>query len=438
MNINTDLTPDLKPPRYEKNMMKRSYVIVGLILLIFFVISLLQNMLGPLIPDIIEDFGLSLTLAGFMPFSFFIAYAVMSIPSGYLIERFSEKVILVAAFLVAFIGALLFATNPRFTPALLSLFLMGCGMAMLQVAINPLLRVSGGEEHFAFNSVLGQLFFGSASFISPRIYTFLVHNLQDEKDSGNFIIRSLKQVVPDDMPWVSLYWVFVVITLIMILVILQARLPKVDLKEEERMGHRSTLIGLFKNKIVLLYFLGIIAYVGTEQGVADWVSKFLLNYHDIDPQTIGAKVVSNFWGLMTIGCILGLLLLKILDSRKVLIIFVLAAMICLTVGLFGPESATLIAFPLVGFFASVMWSVIFSLALNSVSSHHGAFSGILCTGIAGGAIVPFIIGWLGNLVGLRFGMIFLYLTLGYILSIGFWAKPLIVNKTIRIKRKKNE
>jgi fucose permease len=85
-----------------------------------------------------------------------------------------------------------------------------------------------------------------------------------------------------------------------------------------------------------------------------------------------------------------------------------------------------------------MWSVIFSLALNSVKKHHGSFSGILCTAIIGGAVVPLVIGWLGDLFGLRFGMIFLYVTLGYILSIGFWSKPLITNVTISLRRKKAE
>jgi fucose permease len=94
-----------------------------------------------------------------------------------------------------------------------------------------------------------------------------------------------------------------------------------------------------------------------------------------------------------------------------------------------------VAFPLLGFCASVMWSIIFSLALNSVKAHHGSFSGILCTAIIGGAVVPLVVGWLGDLVGLRLGMLFLYLTLGYVLSIGFWARPLIANATISLKRK---
>lgn len=415
--------------------MKRNYFIVGLILLIFFVISFLTNILGPLIPDIIDSFSLSLTLAGLLPFSFFIAYGVMSIPAGFLVEKYKEKKVIFTAFVIAFIGALLFATTSNFPSAMASLFLIGLGMAMLQVAINPLLRVAGGEEHFAFNSVLAQLIFGLASFISPQVFTYLVTHLKDYSGGGNIVIRALAKVTPADLSWISLYWVFTVITLVMILIITSIRFPKVELKDDERAGARESYAVLFRNKIVILYFFGIFAYVGSEQGVANWISKFLATYHGYDPQTVGADTVSYFWGLLTAGCLLGLLMLKIFDSRKVLIWFTGAALLSLTLALFGPAKAALIGFPLVGFFASVMWSVIFSLALNSVETHHGSFSGILCTGIIGGAIVPLIIGWLGDTFGLRLGMTFLYLTLGFILSIGFWAKPLITNVTFRDKKK---
>jgi FHS family L-fucose permease-like MFS transporter len=186
-----------------------------------------------------------------------------------------------------------------------------------------------------------------------------------------------------------------------------------------------------------LYFLGIFAYVGSEQGVANWISEFLQTYHNVDPQTTGANTVSLFWGLMTAGTVLGLVLLKFMDSRKVMIGFTLAAIISLTMALFGSKATALIAFPMVGFFASVMWSIIISLALNSVSKHHGSFSGILVTGIAGGAIIPLIVGWLGDLMGLKMGMLFLYLTFGYLLSIGFWSKPLINNEVISINKRKD-
>jgi len=414
--------------------MNKKYYIVALILLIFFVISLLQNMLGPMIPDIIDGFHISLTLAGFLPFSFFIAYAVMSIPTGFLIEKYKGKTILLMGFSLACAGALLFAANSRYLSSLLSLFMMGSGMAMLQVTINPLLRDAGGEKQFAFNSVLAQFIFGSASFISPKIYVYFMQNLQSVPDRETGIFNLLSQIVPEELPWISLYWLFVLVTLSMILLIAFIRIPKVELKEDERIGQKDNIIRLFRKKIVILYFLGIIAYVGTEQGVANWISKFLASYHQFDPQIVGARTVSNFWGLMTIGCIVGLLLLKLYDSRKILILFSIGAIISLTSGLFGPGKVALIAFPAVGFFASVMWSIIFSLALNSISKYHGAFSGILCTGICGGALIPFIIGWIGNHLGLRFGMLFLYISLGYILSIGIWARPLVNNETIREKK----
>jgi len=418
--------------------MKRNIWIVALIFLIFFVISFLTNILGPLVPDIITSFSLSLTLAGFLPFSFFVAYGVMSIPAGMLVERYREKRVMLAAFLMALAGALFFASVPRFSVALTSLFLIGIGMAILQVAINPLLRVAGGEEHFAFNSVFAQLIFGLASFLSPKVYSYLVLNLPEASGRNNPLLDSLRKVVPDNLPWVSLYWVFALVTLAMVGVMAAVRLPKVELKDEERAGAWAVYKELFRKKIVILYFLGIFAYVGTEQGVANWISKFLSTYHGIDPQTKGASTVSLFWGLMTAGCLLGLLLLKLFDSRRVLIGFAAAAIVTLSCALFGAGPVATVAFPLMGFCASVMWSIIFSLALNSLDRHHGSFSGILVTGIIGGALVPLVIGWLGDQLGLRAGMMFLYLTLAYILSIGFWARPLITNATISLRKKKAE
>lgn len=210
----------------------------------------------------------------------------MSIPAGFLVERFSEESVVLACFAAATAGAFSFAVHPTYPVAMVSLFVMGGSMATLQVAVNPLLRVSGGEEHFAFT-------------------------------------------------------------------------------------------------------------------------------------------VSWFWGRLTAGCFVGMFLFKIFDSRRVLIGFSLGSLVALTVALFGSGRLALFAFPALGFFASIMWPTISSLALNSVAENQGAFSGILCTGIAGGAVIPLVVGHLGDYFGLRLGMSFLYLTFGCVLSVGFWATPLI-------------
>lgn len=416
--------------------MKRNIYIVVLIMLTFFVISFLTNIIGPLIPDIIKGFSLSLTLVALLPFAFFIAYGIISIPSGMLIEKYQEKKIMITGFIVALLGSLLLALIPSYISAVSSLFLIGSGMAMLQVVINPLLRTAGGEEHYAFNSVLAQLIFGLASFLSPFVYSRIITDFDKKGDGG--LVAAMHNLVPANLPWISLYWLFAIICLVMIVIINLSKFPVVKLSSEEKAGPVKTYVMLFKKRIVLLFFVAMICYVGTEQGVANWISLFLSTYHGYDPQTTGAQAVAYFWGLMTAGGLVGLLLLKIMDSRKVLIIFTTLAVVSLTLALFASGKVSRVAFPLVGFFASVMYPIVFSLALNSVKEHHGSFSGIIVTGIIGGAIVPLIIGWLSDHLGLRWGMLFLYVTMGYILSVGFWAKPLITNKRLKIFEKNKE
>jgi len=412
--------------------MKKNYFIVILIFFIFFVISFLTNIIGPLIPEVIKGFSVSKGMAGLLNFSFFIAYGVMSIPAGILTERYKEKKVITGAFMLATMGALLFSFFPTFGVYLVSLFLIGVGMAILQVAINPLLRVSGGEENFAFTSVLAQLFFGGASYLSPLLYSYLVTNLTSGNTS-NLLLSTLDKLVPANLKWVSIYWIFAIIAIAMVVVIMFSRFPKVELNEDEKVGSIDTIRELLKNKYVVLFFFGIFAYVGTEQGVASWISKFLEDYHGMNAAVEGASATSWFWGLLTIGCLLGLGLLKLIDSKIILRIFSVAAMICLATALTtGNGMIAYYGFIGVGFFASVMWSIVFSLALNSLKDNHGAFSGILCSGILGGAVIPLIVGILGDAFGLRVGISFVFLTLGYIFSISFWANPLIKNKTVNL------
>jgi FHS family L-fucose permease-like MFS transporter len=412
--------------------MARDRYMISLVFLTFFVMSLLTNILGPIVPDIISSFHVSLAAAAFLPFSFFIAYGVMSIPAGFLVERFGEKPVMISAFLAGTIGSLSFAFHPTYQIALISLFIMGSGMATLQTAINPLLRVAGGEEHFAFNSAFAQLIFGSASFLSPYMYSYLVLNLG--KSEHDPLLRLLARLTPPELPWASLYWIFAVFTIAMIAVLYFTIFPRVARSSEEAAGSWSMYGELLRRPMVWAFFFCVFAYVGSEQGTADWASKFLSTYHGYDPHTTGAIAISWFWGLLTAGCFIGMGLLKLFDSRKVLIGTSICALVCLSAALFGPASVSLVAFPTIGLFASVMWPILVSLGLNSVSEHHGPFAGILSTGIMGGAVVPLIIGRLGDHFGLRTGVAFLYLTFGCVLSVGFWAKPLIANATVNLKK----
>jgi MFS transporter, FHS family, L-fucose permease len=122
----------------------------------------------------------------------------------------------------------------------------------------------------------------------------------------------------------------------------------------------------------------------------------LHEYHGFDPHTTGATALSWFWRLLATGCLAGTVLLKMFDSRKVLIGACVGALLCLSAALFAPARISPLAFAGIGLVASVLWPIVVSLVLNSVAEYHGSFSGILSTAIIGGAVLPVLIGRIGG------------------------------------------
>ena len=395
--------------------------LLAIIMVFWFVISFITNILGPLIPDIIHSFSLEkLTLAGFIPTSFFVAYAIMSIPAGILIEKVGEKVVLFIGFSMDLVGALLFAFFHNYPVLLLSCFIIGLGMAMLQTVMNPLQRTVGGEENYAFVSDCSQVVFSGASFLSPLVFSYYVKNPMS--------------FAPEGMPWISLYYLFGFILVAMLVVVLVTRFPKIELRDDEKSGSKSSFVELFKMRKVWLFALALFFYTGTEQGMSNNISLFLERYHGIDPHTTGASCVGWFWGSMLIGCVLGLLLLKLIDSKTLLKICCPLSMILLAVGLTSSGEVAKFALPAVGFAMSLMFPIIMSLALNSVDKHHGSFAGIMCSAIVGGAIGPLFISMLSDASSsLKIGMCLIFVYVAYIWFIAFWAKPLIKNKLLTDK-----
>jgi MFS transporter, FHS family, L-fucose permease len=129
----------------------------------------------------------------------------MSVPAGFMVERFGEKRVMIAASVAGTAGSLSFALHPTYRVAVTSLFITGSGMATLQTAINPMLPVAGAEENFAFNSALAQLIFRSVSFRSPYMYSYLVLNLGTATGRGNILLSTLNHLTPSSLPWASMY-----------------------------------------------------------------------------------------------------------------------------------------------------------------------------------------------------------------------------------------
>lgn len=391
-------------------------------------VGLLVSIMSALIPEIIKSFSLSYGLASLLPFSFYIAITLACIPAGLAGEKYSSKSILIFAFLFALAGIFVFVSLLSFQASIISLFIIGIAVAITQVTSVPLVRKVCGAENLAFHSTLNQLMYGGGAFLSPMIYSFLTKSMLSE---GNNPLKNIfSRFVPQGFEWTSAYWLFIVLLIILVLIISVVKFPEKNNDTIPDPAKGGVYLELFRNKYVILYFISLAAYASCEQGIAAWMSQFFKDYHGLNPQTEGASVLSFYWLLLTAGCFGGMMLLKIFDSRKVLAGLTIAAIVSLGVGIYGGTNYSKIAFPLVAACESVMWPVILSLALNSVRRHHEILSGLMFTASIGGAIGPFIIGNLGDIFGLRISLNYLFLAFLIVLSVAFWSKPLINNKTI--------
>ena len=96
----------------------------------------------------------------------------------------------------------------------------------------------------------------------------------------------------------------------MLVVISYVKFPKVELKEDEKAGTVQNYKELLKQKQVIFYFLGIIAYVGNRARIGELDESFPEYVSWGQPEGAGATTVAWFWGLMSIGCLLGLVIVS--------------------------------------------------------------------------------------------------------------------------------
>jgi fucose permease len=423
-----------KNPAFEKlcrRPMRRTrinYPVVILLSSILFEAGLVANATGAVIPDAVADLGLSYSAAALLPFAYFLAYAIVSIPAGILCERTTPKRVILASFGIGLAGLLALAAFPGFRVALGAFFAIGCWLAACQVPLFPLMRAACGGENLAFFTSLTTLLYGVGSILTPRLYSVVTQKLRSPEGEA-WPVRALGSLVSGTQHWAAVYWIFAALALLALLVLLVVKLPRLEVSECERSGGAQVYLSLFRRRTVVFYALAVVCYCAIEQGCSNWLSEFLRARHGFNPRTEGAAILSCYWLLLTMGCLGGMAAVKLFDTRKILLASSVLAGVALTGAIFGGREAAIVCFPLIGLFQSVQWPILVELALNSLEEHHGAMMGILMSSVVGGALGPSAIGRVADAAGLGVGMTVLYIPLAFIVYMSLWARPLVANAT---------
>ena len=397
---------------------------LALLASLFFMWGFITVINNTLLPHLRSVFDLNYTQTTLIESVWFIAYFVASMPSAFLIERVGYRRAIIIGLLVMAVGSLAMvpaARIPSFEVTLAALFVIACGIALLQVAANPYVAVIGPQETSESRLTLVQAFNSMGTFFAPYFggYLILSRTVSGTTMEGTAI--SLEQRMADAQATQLPYVLVAVVLVIIALIISRAKLPELGSETRRANAEERKHLSLWNHRNLVWGVPAIFIYLIAEIGVANLFINF------VSQPSIGNMTHANaanylilLWGGMMVGRFAGAWLMRTIPANKVLAAFALAAFVVMLAAsaLHGPIAMW--ALILVGLCHSIMFPTIFALGIKDLGPLTEEGSGLLITAIAGGALVV-IQGWLADRYGLQQSF---YLTAAcelYVLWYAIWG-----------------
>lgn len=345
------------------------------------------------------DFGLSDTMANFLPMMVFIWFAVFSVPAGILMNRIGRKNTVLLSMVITIISLFIPLISYSYSLVLLAFAFLGIGNTILQVSLNPLVSNVVKKDKLTSFLTLGQFVKAIASFSGPLIAGFAAVSL------GN---------------WKLLFPIFAGITIVS-----SAWLWLIPIKKDEKIEAIYSFkasYALLLDKHILLLFLGILAIVGIDVGMNLSSPKLLMERTSLELEQAGLGT-SLYFAARTIGTLIGAIVLSKISAPKFMKVNMLGAVMAMALLLFAQNMLLIfILIALVGFTIANVFSIIFSIALQRKPSRANEISGLMIMGVSGGALLPPIMGVFTDLYGQTGGMVILMVAMIYLLFLSIILK----------------
>lgn len=354
-----------------------------------------------LIPHLKDIFDLTYVQAMLIQFCFFTTYAIMSISMGYLVGKIGYKNGVISGFVLTAIGCLLFypaAGSHSYATFLGALFILASGVTLLQVAGNPYVTLLSKPGKESATLTLVQAFNSLGTTIAPQIGAFLI--LADATQT----VSKAEQISSVQIPYLGLAGLLIILAVFVKMI----RLPDArKIAEEESEHNHDGKHSVWQYRHLVFGAAGIFCYVGAEVSIGSLLVSVLGYLKGLDHAS-AAKYLSFYWGGAMVGRFLGSAIMAKIAPNRYLAFNATAAVALLGVAMLaGKASADIAMWALlaIGFFNSIMFPTIFSLATKGLGRFTSSASGVLCTAIVGGAIVPVVQGWAADTYGLMISFV---------------------------------
>jgi len=381
---------------------------------LFFMWGFITCLNDILIPHLKAMFSLNYTQAMLIQFTFFTAYAVVSLPSGFLVEKIGYKGGIVVGLITAGIGCLMFypaAGTRSYLLFLGSLFVLASGITLLQVAANPYVAILGKPETASSRLTLTQAFNSLGTTIAPMMGALLILDVVSPSadqlatmSADQLSAYQLAEAASVQVPYLWLAGTLCAIAAVIAFIklpVFTAHASSVDAASGK--SHDTIAKSAWQYRHLVLGAIAIFVYVGGEVAIGSFLVNFL-GQEEIAGLTAGeaGRYLSFYWGGAMVGRFIGAAVMQKIKPWKVLTFNAVAAASLVLIAMLSGGSVAMWAILAVGLFNSIMFPTIFTLAIDGLGIHTGQGSGILCVAIVGGAIIPVIQGAFADSIGIQY------------------------------------
>jgi len=405
-------------------MKKPPFALLAFVVALFFIWGGITSLNDIVLPKLKDLFQLTYTQAMLVQFAFFTAYAVVSLPAGFLVARLGYGRGIVTGLAIMAAGCLLFvpaASGATYSLFLAALFILASGITILQVAANPLIANFGPVETSHSRLTFAQAFNSLGTAIWPFVGAQVILGSIATVDASTLSGDALYAFQAREAAVVSNTYVGIALVLAVIAALFWFYRNR--LGEAEPAASMSGIFGLLARRRLGLGVASIFFYVGAEVTIGSLMVNYLM--HDgimgLDERSAG-ELVALYWTGAMAGRFIGAGLMRVVAPGRLLAFAALgaASLVLLSAALSGPVAGyALIA---VGLMNAIMFPTIFSLALEGLGERTPQGSGLLCMAIVGGAIIPLLTGAIADATSLAASLILPAACYGFIVFFGWYAR----------------
>lgn len=340
------------------------------------------------------------TLSNLIPVALFSMFLIFSIPTGLLMNKIGRKKTVLLSNAITIVAMFIPLIDYSFITSLFAFALLGIANTILQVSLNPLLTNVVKGDRLASSLTAGQFVKAISSFSAPFIAAFAATQLDN---------------------WQYIFPIYAVITLLSTIWLMFT-----SIDEEPVEGKASSfgdIMEILKDKTIFLMFLGILFVVGVDVGVNTASSKILMERCGLTSIDAGYGP-SVYFAFRTLGAFLGAFFLARFSSSKFFKLNMIGAVLALLALIFVNDKFTVFAiYAVIGFTIANIFPIIFGHAIQSRPDKANEISGLMITGVFGGAIIPFIMGLMSDTLGSQVGAVIVILASAfYLLYLSFSIK----------------